>query len=190
MMTFRPDLESHGDDIPPAYGAVEAPHSGEGVGTQLHFDFSRLDLESSDSLSCPATSTCLIHLKLLYAIEIHKNKIGHQDGLWGIWDKLGINSTGDGLNSGHGNGASSKRREKRWAIYVARAVDRYEAWWKSFVPDMITELDILGTGTNEATKYEDLTMSSDAIEWNAEMIPPIGESLLLSDTVIPLISYD
>ncbi|KAI3555064.1 hypothetical protein CABS01_11525 [Colletotrichum abscissum] len=38
-------------------------------------------------------------------------------------------------------------REKRWAIYLGRAVDRYAAWWRSFGPDMLLESDMLVIGS-------------------------------------------
>ncbi|KAL0780689.1 hypothetical protein CaCOL14_002024 [Colletotrichum acutatum] len=34
-------------------------------------------------------------------------------------------------------------REKRWAIYLGRAVDRYAAWWRTFTPNMLLESDML-----------------------------------------------
>ncbi|KXH32314.1 hypothetical protein CSIM01_05736 [Colletotrichum simmondsii] len=37
--------------------------------------------------------------------------------------------------------------EKRWAIYLGRAVDRYAAWWRSFGPDMLLESDMLIIGS-------------------------------------------
>ncbi|ETS75765.1 hypothetical protein PFICI_12709 [Pestalotiopsis fici W106-1] len=166
--------ESRADDVPPAYGIIEAPNIGESTGSQLHIDFTSLDLEASNKASFPTADACLIHLRLLYAIEILKTKIGHTNGLWDIWDQLRTDSTSDASNAHHSNGSiTAKLCEKRWAIYVARAVDRYEAWWKSFVPDMLKEADMLEKGTDKTTKYEGFTVLEDAIEWTAEMIPPI-----------------
>ncbi|KXH47813.1 hypothetical protein CSAL01_03306 [Colletotrichum salicis] len=39
-------------------------------------------------------------------------------------------------------------REKRWAVYLGRAVDRYAAWWRSFGSDMLLESDMLIVGSN------------------------------------------
>ncbi|CAI6085788.1 unnamed protein product [Clonostachys chloroleuca] len=96
----------------------------------------------------PTPDSCLAHLKLLYAFQVLKEDIGYTDGLWGLWDartqgKRGISrpdETGKAPKADKGAAlndhtaqqeALSQVREKRWAVFVARAVDRYESWWKS-----------------------------------------------------------
>lgn len=68
-----------------------------------------------------------------------------------------------------------KIREKRWAIYVGRAVDRYVAWWQSFVPDMLLEDDMVGPAPGREDRYEGFPTSQPMV-WNANMLPPLGTS--------------
>lgn len=176
-------------DTPPAYGVIDASHLDGSTTGQFHADFSSLDLDKSQSVSFPTTDLCLAYLKLLCAFEALKSKVGYSDGLWGIWDSRGTNSPDTAFNAEHRAGLAFKQREKRWAIYVARAVDRYEAWWKSFAPEMLAEADILVKGAHNATKHEGFTNSDDAIEWSEEMIPPIGECFIaapVAGTVITI----
>ncbi len=73
----------------------------------------------------------------------------------------------------------SKIREKRWAVFLARAVDRYEAWWTSMQRPNggLTENDM---HTPRTDKY-DLFVSSgnDLMAWDASNLPPLGEYLAI-----------
>ncbi|KAL1837775.1 hypothetical protein VTJ49DRAFT_3411 [Mycothermus thermophilus] len=76
----------------------------------------------------------------------------------------------------------SRIREKRWALFVARAVDRYEAWWKSLIRRFpaphgtVTEYDIgqdkLGSPRYLyfAVTYED---EDPVFPWTEDMLPPL-----------------
>ncbi|KAJ0331855.1 hypothetical protein COL5a_002524 [Colletotrichum fioriniae] len=44
-------------------------------------------------------------------------------------------------------------REKRWAIYLGRAVDRYAAWWRGFDPNMLLESDMLVVETKPGQPF-------------------------------------
>lgn len=106
--------------------------------------FANLSLTSTPSDDIPAVDTCLAHLKLLHAIHSMKEDVGYTDGLFGLWDSRaereaptldtksmpGLNDT-QLTNEDMTKLALSKLREKRWALYVARAVDRYRDWWKT-----------------------------------------------------------
>lgn len=114
----------------------------------------------------PSVEACLTHLKLLRAFEGLKQKVGYTDGLWDIWDsraqgKLDI---------------LVKLREKRWALYVARAVNRYEVWWQSFVPRMLLEKDMIKQpGGTESSTYEGFVSQSEHIRWTTDILPPPGK---------------
>ncbi|OLN96095.1 Glycine-rich domain-containing protein 1-like protein 2 [Colletotrichum chlorophyti] len=70
-----------------------------------------------------------------------------------------------------------KLREKRWAVYVGRAVDRYVAWWRSFVPDMLREKDMVDPDEERKDRFEGFTRSEPMV-WNADMLPPLDVLLV------------
>lgn len=136
--------------------------------------------------------TCLAHLKLLHAIQSMKEEIGYTDGLWNLWDSRGKWALNDlrvdadwatirmleradsatVTKAGH-----SRLREKRWALFVARAVDRYEAWWHSLAEtEMLTEQDM---ATPDNPKYKRFP-NRHKMRWKEKMLPPLGKFLMQS----------
>ncbi|KAI9813014.1 MAG: hypothetical protein M1832_006405, partial [Thelocarpon impressellum] len=77
----------------------------------------------------PTVDQCIFHLKLLEAFHRLRQDVGHTDGLFGIHDRL-AQSLSSQTPEQH-DVALAQVREKRWAVYVARAVDRFESWWSS-----------------------------------------------------------
>lgn len=126
--------------------------------------FGSLNLSKTTMSVMPDPDSCLAHLRLLAAFEKLKNQVGLQDGIWDIWDKRAA-SADNSLD------VLVKLREKRWAIYVARAVDRYEAWWRSFESDMLLEEE-MAVGAGEE-RYSEFTEAKPA-SWRANMLPPLG----------------
>lgn len=92
---------------------------------------------------------CVSHLKLLAAIGRLRHDISTSDGLFGIQDSEAGEFSGDKRNL-----ATARIREKRWAVYVSKAVDRFMAWWEKGVP--------AGEETAE-------------ISWTPDTLPPLGE---------------
>ncbi|KJK78130.1 hypothetical protein H634G_06302 [Metarhizium anisopliae BRIP 53293] len=137
----------HGQDdrdgvAPPAY-AVEQAEAQPPVDVDTTAAFAHLSLETNIAQRRLTVDTCLAHLKLLHAIHNLKEEVGYTDGLFGLYDsRAGHDADGFDLDAIHaGKGikiedaekvklALSKIREKRWALFVARAVDRYETWWR------------------------------------------------------------
>src|SRR5262249_36836054 len=123
--------EQHGEQLP-AYSATSAGATPAPVNINAAFEA----LSLSDGPQNPDANTCLAHLKLLFAIHSLKTDIGYTDGLWGIADASieGLTDAQEekrlkAVNPDERMAALSRLREKRWAIFLARAVDRYEAWW-------------------------------------------------------------
>ncbi len=129
--------------------------------------------------------SCVAHLKLLHAIQALKEDIGYTDGLWGLWDKraeYGDNDLDDGVSDIASTASMapeerkklilSKIREKRWALFVSRAVDRYESWWYSFEQEMLTENEM---STIESVRYIEFTTAGKPMMWIPKMLPPLGE---------------
>ncbi|KAF5653917.1 large-conductance mechanosensitive channel protein, partial [Fusarium heterosporum] len=132
---------------PPAYQAVPDDIPPSGLKDQdLDITAPFRDLLIAPNPIEPEPNSCLAHLRLLFAFEALKEDIGYTDGLWGIWDtrsdgNIQVRENGDVIEhpfsadcapSDEDRAKSlSKLREKRWALYVARAANRYEAWWDS-----------------------------------------------------------
>lgn len=180
-------------DIPPPYSPLRNGQGNENE--SIHIDQKRpaKDANSLIQLSLPEdnsdrnvhTGSCLAHLKLLHAIQTLKENIGYTDGLWGLWDEradYGDNDFDDGIVKGPSAEdmpaderkklVLSKIREKRWALFVARAVDRYESWWNSFEHDMLTESEM---GSPDSLRYIGFTDAGEPMTWVPKMLPPIGK---------------
>lgn len=160
-----------GDKAPPVYEEFEVPHFGEDAETQLREAFYHLNLCQEPS-AIPTIDTCLAHLRLLRAFEDLKTRVGHSDGLWDIWDARAHNASRNAADD-----VLAKLREKRWAVFVARATERYEAWWKSFVPDMLTESHMLTDGKDgQPSRYESFVTRREPMIWTSDALPPLGEN--------------
>ncbi|KAF2032414.1 hypothetical protein EK21DRAFT_99049 [Setomelanomma holmii] len=143
----------------------------------------QLNFESSP-LEIPTPAECIAHLKLLHAFAKLRRDIGNRDGLFGISlektraheqsdDENGAQSSTDGEsqpgrvqkeNAGRvavdthasaPDAALAERiRDKRWAVFVHQAVDRFEAWWNSL-------------STKSSVWYSPIRQSDfEASEWN------------------------
>lgn len=137
----------------------------------------------------PTADDCLAHLKLLFAIQSMKDDVGYTDGLWGIWDSLADSDDMglDDLDAGEnlpGLPAEkqkitpddrrkirlSKLREKRWALFVARAVDRYETWWNTLPVVMLCEQDMRDTSPSA---YHGFVHDKNYTTWTKQTLPPL-----------------
>lgn len=181
---------------PPAYTTVD-----ESATADLTAAFDQLSL--SNAASDPTVETCLAHLKLLFAIQSIKEEVGYTDGLWGLWDALAgpldqlehayadSKKTPSDSKKPFGDGPTedeektamktlenlSKIREKRWALFLARATQRYEAWWKSLPGQPLTEEDM-----EEDTSYGYEAFPTDdsaTFDWSEDKLPPLGTSQAL-----------
>ncbi|KZL78837.1 alpha-ketoglutarate-dependent sulfonate dioxygenase [Colletotrichum tofieldiae] len=156
---------------PPAYGA--APDTHPSGPQDLSAALGALNLDASppgtDPRDDPNEDTCLAHLRLLTAFHRLKSETGYRDGLWEIWDsRAQVSNASSATSSSNSKAAAAaadggagslntdvlvKLREKRWAVYVGRAADRYAAWWRSFVPDMLLESDMVEPSEERKDRY-------------------------------------
>ncbi|KAK4182675.1 hypothetical protein QBC35DRAFT_147343 [Podospora australis] len=169
--------------------ATEAEIDNSNVNVNLAQAFENLRLDNSPSN--PSIATCLAHLKLLFAIQSLKEYVGYTDGLFGLWDaRVGPldHLTTPPVNEKTGSpeetptqkevrdktlAALSKIREKRWALFVAKAVDRYEAWWKS-LPDGRPHVTHTGMSTPQSPFYEAFSNRPESLmTWKEDMLPPL-----------------
>ncbi|KAK6070905.1 alpha-ketoglutarate-dependent sulfonate dioxygenase [Seiridium cupressi] len=172
-MSANPSVKSH-VQAPPLYVQDASSDASATGARELSFEFSKLRLEDSEHSSFPPAAFMLVHLKLLQAFENLKHTVGNCDGLWDIWDHANDASTESHQMQEQRQRYSSKAREKRWAVFVARAVDRYESWWKSFVPDMLTDNDMLAE-SGQGSKYGAFVSQDEAVIWTPESLPPFEE---------------
>lgn len=156
-------------EAPPSY-APEYPSTNEGPSAEeLNAAFTSLNLEATSSF--PTSDQCLAHLKLLSAFHVLKEDIQYTDGMFNLWDaKFEFFDNRDEL--------LQKLREKRWALYVARATSRFEAWWLQILCNRESSKRIEGkemVATN--LPYVQFTQRGKVQSWTPEMLPPLGELL-------------
>jgi hypothetical protein len=134
-------------DVPPSYQQQNVSH--------------RLSLDGFPrSEETVAIDECIIHLKFLSAIAKLRYFIKGTDKLFGIHDSEAKNFADTRKQAQ----AAARIREKRWAVYVARAVDRFTVWWQTCLPSLNT------------SRISTLNSSSEAkIVWSANMMPPLGK---------------
>ena len=183
---FSNDQSVADGHIPPADDEVEKVNLTEA--------FDRLTLGAKPKF--PDEDTCLAHLKLLFAMQVMKEEVGYTDGLWDTWDaraddnaaaseltdmeEASVSTPAPPIDEGAKKRLAvlSKLREKRWAIFVARAVDRYEAWWTSMQrPGAgLTEADMCDMYVQGLEKYERfVSADNDLLAWDASSLPPLGQ---------------
>lgn len=76
--------------------------------------------------------------------------------------------------------AEVRVREKRWAVYVARAVSRFEKWWEACVPatlkgapsQMLSVRDLTSKKGIDKIGFEGVPIRQLA---SKEYLPPVGE---------------
>lgn len=179
-------------EAPPGYTptAPEPPNGETDAPSNIDItaSFAHLTISADPPTGIPSVDTCLAHLKLLHAIHSLKEDVGYNDGLWGLWDGLADMDADTIIDGAVPSGvkldrlskedkiklALSRLREKRWAIFLARAVDRYEAWWNavSRTKEMLTETDMMKT---HGSKYIDFPTSGAPLPWSDDIIPPLGK---------------
>jgi hypothetical protein len=111
---------------------------------------------------------CIGHLKLLSALADLRQLISQEDGLFDIRDSQADKF--DDMNDRYK--ALARIREKRWAVYTARAVDRYETWWTSCIPphgSPPTTVDLT------ASTYPLITRPQARVDFVQDKLPPLGE---------------
>ncbi|KAI5467827.1 hypothetical protein BGZ63DRAFT_431370 [Mariannaea sp. PMI_226] len=182
-----------GADAPPPYAPVEA------AGPALQDDLPPGEpgatfpsLNPAPGPADPQSDSCLAHLKLLFAFQNLREDVGYTDGLWGLWDtraegNMTVTAEGE-VQEDSGTGAKvkdpkeqllvlSKIREKRWALYVARAVDRYEAWWKAIADGPRLTQEFMQTPNSPL--FEDFPKGHDSKYWQAQSLPPLDVLMVL-----------
>lgn len=146
---------------PPPYSANEVE--------QPPLELPQLDLSSNLSDSTTITrDQCVAHLKFLAVLADLRDTISSDDGLFDIYDAEAERFPKE-LNA-----ARARICEKRWAVYTARAVDRYTKWWSKGLPGsrpMATINDL------ESIDYENIINCGTIVAWSTENLPPLGKCI-------------
>lgn len=119
----------------------------------------------------PSQEQCIAHLKLLETFHQLKEDIGTTDGLFGISNRLA-----DG--NSQQEAVLTKIAEKRWAIYVARAADRFEQWWQSSIPASTFRpsgpIEQQYMAYDNRFEFESLVDRCWPMQFDEHRLPPIG----------------
>lgn len=171
---------------PPAYQAVaDGPAPDQDLGIEAPFTNLQIDPVPHE----PEPNVCLAHLRLLFAFEALKEDVGYHDGLFNIWDsradgRIDVRENGD-VEEHHFDQdytpeledkkkSLSKIREKRWSLFVARAVDRYESWWNSLPLDL-HPLDEYKMHDKASLSFGGFVEGSGRDWWEKKALPPLGK---------------
>ncbi|OKL58634.1 hypothetical protein UA08_06124 [Talaromyces atroroseus] len=107
---------------------------------------------------------CILHLKLLAALADLRATVSAIDGLFGIYDS-------QAEKFDQRTRALVRIKEKRWEIYVSRAVDRYAEWWTKVVPSgqlpTVFQIHFEWSGI----------MQTHQMRWSARDLPPLDQPL-------------
>ena len=121
-------------DPPPSYSQAPPSYDREHIvdPPDITSGFNNLSLTQTSEDGIPEPDECTAHLKLLECFFRLRQSVGSQDGLFGINDSLVRNTNIE--PSDKTPELFAKLSEKRWAVYVQRAVDRFEMWWAAVTP--------------------------------------------------------
>ena len=155
-------------EAPPSYAPTD-PIAPEQV-AELNSAFQTLHL-SAQNPEFPETDQCLAHLKLLSAFYAVKEDVGYTDNLYGLSD-----ARCEMLEGQERDKALAMMREKRWSLYVARAVERFEDWWlKVLVPleggQRLMGKEMLVTNLD----FMQFSRMGRPRSWTVNMLPPLGK---------------
>ena len=126
--------------------------------------FSNLNLDASHT---PTADQCIAHLKLLEAFHQLREDIALKDGLFGICDNFADTK----VTAQEKAELLVKIREKRWAVYVARAARRFQEWWRECIEpnaQMLKQIEI------PATFRQQLHIGT-RLDFDCDNLPPLGK---------------
>ena len=141
---------------------------------QLLLNFPKLNLSDTKALANPTRMVtrdqCVAHLKFLAVLADLRDSVSNNDGLFGITDNQAEN-----IHWARDE-ARARIREKRWAVYTARAVERYQKWFFTCLPmsrPHVTLSDL------EDASYEGILNCETMVVWNEDNLPPLGKQITI-----------
>ena len=145
----------------------EAPPSYPDDHVNISAAFSTLNL-SANKNDFPSEDECIAHLKLLEAFYYLKEDVVSKDGLFGIRD----DAIPDGTSIETAGDILSRKREKRWAIFVVKAVQRFETW---FQKQMEPSAPMFTMKQMAEKSYQNIAVNAQPLKMNADGLPPLGK---------------
>lgn len=112
---------------------------------------------------------CIAHLKLMSVFSDLRNVISSRDGLFDLWDNA-IAESNDEMRKQ----SLALLREKRWELYVSRAVDRFETWLDKCVPHKRIQSNVQQLTVRDIERSDfSITERQARHPWTPETLPPI-----------------
>ncbi|KAL6236618.1 hypothetical protein BDW75DRAFT_229405 [Aspergillus navahoensis] len=106
---------------------------------------------------------CIAHLKFLAALSDLRDTVTNIPYLYDIPDP-------DPREFGtHINEAWALVKEKRWAVYTAKAVARYTSWWNVCVPASC----LRPTVQQLSSVFDNITVCKSPLTWTQDELPPL-----------------
>lgn len=174
-MGVSTDVKSKGTPVSTSEvnrGASDQPPSYNQT-VQLALELPKLNLgepnsqpRGSELVRTVTRDQCVAHLKFLAVLADLRDYVSNSDGLFGLFD-----SDADRFPDSP-NQARARIREKRWAVFTARAVDRYTKWWFTCLPKSRPHATLTDL---EEPDYEKITDCETKILWDSKNLPPLGE---------------
>lgn len=156
--TIKAEPKQAGDS-PPAYSQTSNPLPA----------VPPLNLAQTAGPASLATVThyeCIAHLKFLAALSDLRDTVTSTSDLFGISDSNALEF------ESHFNEAWALVKEKRWAVFTARAVARYTTWWNTCIPASRPR-----PTTHEISSaiVDDFTVCHTPLAWTPDELPPLGK---------------
>lgn len=160
------------EEAPPPYTEHTIDDEDHVGPSDLTAGFSNLRLDSVHTSDIPRSEECTAHLKLLECFYRLRQKIGSSDGLFGLSDSMAQVTPGTITSKEELNRKRAVISEKRWQVYVSRAVLRFERWRDSLEPqyDYFRIEDMTTSKMDEAIKM----MKTPQSKQSAVRLPPLG----------------
>ncbi|EER29577.1 hypothetical protein D8B26_003860 [Coccidioides posadasii str. Silveira] len=115
---------------------------------------------------------CIAHLKLLAAFADLRDTISQSDGLFGLYeaDHFHIQTPEEQKTK-----ITALVREKRWGVYVARAVSRFEKWFFTLPMDGPGECQGATTidDVTSNPEYKNFPQWKNMVIWTMDVLPPL-----------------
>jgi len=159
------------DSPPPGYYDPPPAYNSENIIEHPDVTVAFRNLAVNDRAGAtPQIEDCIAHLKVLECFYQLQRSIGATDGLFGISNTV---IPDNGFSKDQRNQLLAKLAEKRWAIYVSRAVARFEAWSASMfpIPRMITVAELEQDGKAGHLCEPTAAQSTFALRKNS--LPPV-----------------
>ena len=156
------------DESPPPAYAPNAPNVTAADQPHITSSFANLNLNPADH---PTPDQCLAHLKILETFHQLREDVATRDCLFGIRDSF----VGQCKDEKERAERLMQIREKRWAVYVTKAAQRFEKWWTLCVQpnaQMLKMFNLIDTLKYDPPQSQGV---GEPIEWTADDLPPIGK---------------